>query len=64
MPTTPSTWFKPALWIVMGLMTLSVLALSEIFMLRLPAEQAHLHDLRYLAIPHILCGLAAFLIGH
>jgi uncharacterized membrane protein len=56
-------WFKPALWTVMALMTLSVIRYSEYPIFRQAQEQAYLKTISWLIIPHVLCGVAAFLIG-
>jgi uncharacterized membrane protein len=59
----PRRWFKPALWTVMALMTLSVIRYSEYPIFRQAKEQAYLKTIPFLIIPHAVCGVAAFLIG-
>jgi hypothetical protein len=58
-----SHWFKYALWSVMGLATISVTFYSEIPLLSQPQEQARLHALRWILIPHAFAGLFALLSG-
>jgi uncharacterized membrane protein len=64
-PTRPASnrWFKPTLWTVMALMTLSVIRYSEYPIFRQAKEQAYLKTIPFLIIPHALCGVAAFVIG-
>ncbi len=56
-------WWKPTLWAAMGGMTLSVTLYSEIPLLRLATEQAHLRPIVWLIVPHILGGLIALASG-
>jgi hypothetical protein len=64
--TAPSTirrnWMKPALWTVMGAMTVSVVFYSEVPLLRreLPSSTT---SFLFLLFPHAICGVIAFLIG-
>src|ERR1700679_1300980 len=58
----PPRWLKPALWTVLALMTLSVIRYSEYPIFRQAEEQAYLKTIPWLIIPHVLCGVAAFLI--
>jgi uncharacterized membrane protein len=62
-PTATHRWFKPALWTIMGLMTLSVIRYSEYPIFRQAKEQAYLKTIPFLIIPHVVCGIAAFVIG-
>ena len=67
-PTIPAhtshhRWLKPALWTVMALMTLSVIRYSEYPIFRQAKEQAYLKTIPFLIIPHVVCAVAAFLIG-
>src|SRR5665213_2746820 len=62
-PTATHPWLKPALWSVMGLMTLSVIRYSEYPIFRQAQEQAYLKTIPFLIIPHAVCGIAAFIIG-
>jgi uncharacterized membrane protein len=62
-PTATNRWLKPALWSVMGLMTLSVIRYSEYPIFRQAQEQAYLKTIPFLIIPHVICGVAAFIIG-
>jgi len=62
-PTATYRWLKPALWTVMGLMTLSVIRYSEYPIFRQAQEQAYLKTIPFLIVPHAVCGVAAFLIG-
>jgi uncharacterized membrane protein len=62
-PAASHRWLKPALWTVMALMTLSVIRYSEYPIFRQAEEQAYLKTIPWLIIPHVLCGVAAFLIG-
>jgi uncharacterized membrane protein len=59
----PHRWLKPALWTMLALMTLSVIRYSEYPIFRQAEEQAYLKTIPWLIIPHVLCGVAAFLIG-
>jgi len=61
--SAPHRWFKPALWTLMALMTLSVIRYSEYPIFRQANERAYLRTIPFLIIPHALCGVAAFLIG-
>jgi uncharacterized membrane protein len=66
LPTTPSALrqkLKAVLWIAMGCMTTSVIFYSEIPLLRQAKERAYLSTIPLLIIPHVLAGVAAFLIG-
>ena len=47
----------------MALMTLSVIRYSEYPIFRQAEEQAYLKTIPFLIIPHVLCGVAAFVIG-
>lgn len=62
-PNAKGHWLKYALWSVMGLATISVTFYSEIPLLSQPQEQAQLHALRWLLIPHAFAGLFALLSG-
>jgi uncharacterized membrane protein len=62
-PTVTHRWLKPALWSVMALMTLSVIRYSEYPIFRQAEEKAYLKTIPFLIIPHIVCGVAAFIIG-
>jgi uncharacterized membrane protein len=62
-PTATQRWLKPALWSVMALMTLSVIRYSEYPIFRQAGEQAYLKTIPFLIIPHVVCGVAALLIG-
>jgi hypothetical protein len=54
---------KRLLWLLMALCSLSVLFYSEIPLLHQPEERAHIHDLRWLLIPHAIAGTIALLLG-
>ena len=59
----PRHWFKPALWTILGLMTLSVIRYSEYPIFRQANEHAYLRTIPVLVIPHVICGVAALLLG-
>jgi len=55
---------KRVVWAVMGLMTLSVLFLSELPLLRAGSKsQAHLLEIRWLLIPHVVGASLALVTG-
>jgi Predicted membrane protein (DUF2306) len=60
---TRTRWKKYTLWIVMASAILSVIFYSEIPLLHQARERAHLHDLRWILIPHAVAGCLALLSG-
>ncbi len=63
-PTRRARPLKVAAWTVMGLMTLSVLFLSELPLLRPgSATRAHLLTIRWLLLPHVVCASVALTTG-
>jgi uncharacterized membrane protein len=54
---------KPALWLVMGAATLSVVFYTEIPLLRQAKERAYLSTIYFLIVPHIIAGVTAFFSG-
>jgi hypothetical protein len=62
-PAAPSSWMKPALWITMAAMTLSVIFYSEIPLLHQAKERAYLRTIPWLIIPHATAGIIALLSG-
>lgn len=62
-PLISQSRLKPALWAVMGVMTLSVVLYSEVPLLRQAGERAYLSTIPWLIVPHIVCGATAFLSG-
>jgi hypothetical protein len=54
---------KPALWIMMAAMTLSVIFYSEIPLLSQAKERAYLSTIPWLIIPHAVAGIIALLSG-
>jgi uncharacterized membrane protein len=61
-------WLKPALWTVMGLMTISVTGYTELPFLftTLPwphDANSHVHLTLFLLLPHIIAGTFALIIG-
>ncbi len=54
---------KHFLWTLMGLATLSVFFYSEVPLFHKPEEQQHLHDLRWLLLPHAFAATFALLSG-
>ncbi len=59
----PRHWFKPALWTLLGLMTLSVIRYSEYPIFRQANERVYLRTIPFLIIPHVVCGVSALLLG-
>ncbi|HXC97497.1 MAG TPA: DUF2306 domain-containing protein [Edaphobacter sp.] len=62
-PANAKSRLKPALWVVMAAMTLSVVFYSEIPLLRQVKERAYLSTIPWMIIPHVLCGITALLSG-
>jgi hypothetical protein len=60
---TMSRRSKYILWTLMACAAMSVLFYSEIPLLHKPQEQAHLHRLRWLLVPHIIAATFALLSG-
>jgi len=56
-------WFKPALWTILALMTLSVIRYSEYPIFRQATERAYIRTIPFLIIPHAVCGVVALLLG-
>jgi uncharacterized membrane protein len=54
---------KPALWVMMAAMTLSVIFYSEIPLLSQAKERAYLSTIPWLIIPHAVAGIIALLSG-
>ena len=52
---------KYVLWTLMALATISVILYTEVPLLHQTREQARLHDLRWILIPHIVAGVLAFI---
>ena len=54
---------KYGLWALMACATLSVIFYTEVPLLNKAQEHTHLHDLRWILIPHIIAGTFALLSG-
>ena len=61
MPSAPTR--KYALWTLMAIATISVIFYSEVPLLHKTEERTHLHDLRWILIPHVIAGIFALISG-